>query len=502
MAETYLMAVDLGTSFIKTAVYTADGKLVTQATSPVEQEKLRPGVFIQRADKIFQAVLQCLGKTARQMDGARIEAIAFTGQMAGFMGVDENWGDVTTWSCSLDNRYLPFADAMLKRHADLILDEAGTNCPVMAPKIKWFTHDFPDEAKTIRKYLMIGGYVLGRLGGIPVEEISIDRTYLEWTGLADIRHDRWSEKMLGTLDIDIGQLPVIVPSTHICGRLTPEMAAATGLTAGIPLVSGAGDKPAGCLGAAIVDCGDTILEAGSYGGMSCCVGEYRPDFGNRRLDLIPSAIPGEFYAHYYIAGSGITLDWFVENFVHADAPYEDIEKRAAALPPGTDGLMAIGMLGGCAMPLAPDMRGLWTGFNWSHRSEHFFHSLLESYAFEFATTTDVIDVLYPECAAAPVKVIGGGSRLSLWNQMHADVSGRTYNTIDLSDVALWGACIVAGKAVGVFADMKETAKRHVHVTRSFRCDPAKHATYRPLMERYKRLLAAAGPVYAVGTEKS
>lgn len=499
MAKSYFMAVDLGTSFIKTAVYGSDGELVTQATSPVDQEKLRPGVFIQRGEKIFQSVLECIKKTAGQLDGVAVDAIAFTGQMAGFMGIDEHWDDVTTWSCSLDNRYLPFADAMIRRHGDLLLDEAGTNSPVMAPKIKWFSHAFPDEARRIKKYIMISGYVLGRLGGVPAAEASIDRTYLEWTGLADIRRDRWSGKMLDALDIDIAHLPTIVPSTHVCGYLTKEMAAATGLKSGIPLVSGAGDKPAGCLGAAIVDCGDTILEAGSYGGMSCCVGEYRPDFANRRLDVIPSAIPGEFYAHYYIAGSGITLDWFMENFAKAAGdPYDEMETRAAGLAPGTDGLMAVGMLGGRAMPLDGDMRGLWTGFNWSHKKEHFYHALLESFAYEFAATTDIIDELYPECAGAPVQVIGGGSRISLWNQMHADVSGRTYNTINLSDVALWGACVVAGKAAGVFDDMKKTAKKHVRQTRSFHCDPGKHAAYRPLRKQYGRLLDAAGAVFRIG----
>lgn len=38
------------------------------------------------------------------------------------------------------------------------------------------------------------------------------------------------------------------------------MAAELGFTEGIPLVSGAGDKVAGCLGAGIVDYGDTILK--------------------------------------------------------------------------------------------------------------------------------------------------------------------------------------------------------------------------------------------------
>jgi xylulokinase len=156
------------------------------------------------------------------------------------------------------------------------------------------------------------------------------------------------------------------------------------------------------------------------------------------------------------------------------------------LPIGCEGLMASGMLGGCAMPLVPAMRGQWSGFSWNHKREHFFRALLESYSYEFAMTTDVVDAVYPEYANAPVRVIGGGSKSALWNQMHADVSGRTYSTIDRDDVALWGACIMAGKAVGIFDDMKKVSRAHVRQLRSYEPDGMRNKQYRELMDVYKK----------------
>ncbi len=105
--------------------------------------------------------------------------------------------------------------------------------------------------------------------------------------------------------------------------------------------------------------------------MSCCVESYKPDYDSRRVDLIPSAIPGEFYMHNFLAGSGITLKWFIDNFAadtgQPSEAFRIIENNIAGIEPGSDGLLAIGMLGGRAMPFDGNIRGMWMNFNWTHK---------------------------------------------------------------------------------------------------------------------------------------
>ena len=223
-------------------------------------------IFIQKGEDLFGAVLECVKKTTDRIGDKKkkIEAISFTGQMSGFMGVDKDWNDITTWSCSLDSRYMPYAEKQMQELKDMFLRIGGTNFPQMAPKYAWFKNEYPEESKKIAKYLMISGYVIGKLGDIGVEDAVIDRSFTEWTGLADVQHDRWSEEICGRIGLDQKYLPRIVNSNQICAHLNQKMADMLGLKAGIPLVSGAGDKAAGCLGAAIVDYGDTIFEASSY----------------------------------------------------------------------------------------------------------------------------------------------------------------------------------------------------------------------------------------------
>ena len=165
--------------------------------------------------------------------------------MSGFMGVDENWNDITTWSCSLDSRYVPYAERQLQQLGDKFLSISGTNFPQMAPKYEWFKTEFPEQSKKIAKYLMISGYVIGRLGNIAIEDAVIDRSCTEWTGLADVNNDRWSNEICDAISLDKKYLPKIVQSSYICGYLCDRYAKMTGLKSGIPLVSGAGDKAAG-----------------------------------------------------------------------------------------------------------------------------------------------------------------------------------------------------------------------------------------------------------------
>jgi xylulokinase len=270
------------------------------------------------------------------------------------------------------------------------------------------------------------------------------------------------------------------------------MAKAVGLPSGIPLIAGAGDKTAGCLGSGSVEPGIIAFEASSYGAVSCCVKDYRPDVTERRLDVISSAIPGEFYMIHFAAGSGITLDWFIDKFVRRpDESKEDAHIRmdslAAQIPVGCNGLLASGLLCGSSMPLDGISRGLWMGHDWSHGPEHFYRSLLESFSYDFSLAIDSIDRLYPEFDIS-VRMIGGGAKSALWAQMSADVSNKPYSTIALKDVSMWGAVLLAGNAVGFFSDLKAEAKKKAVVERTFMPDLKAGETYKKYKNLYKELL--------------
>lgn len=493
MSNNLIMAIDLGTSFIKAGLYdTETGMNVAVAKEPVHAYKPSAGVFIQKGEELLGSVVQCIKKVANSIGDRKedIQAIAFTGQMSGFMGVDKDWNDITTWSCSLDTRYMPYLKKQLAILGDEFLKIGGTNLPQMAPKYEWFKNEFPEENAKIIKYLMISGYVIGKLGDIPIEDASIDRTYIEWTGLADVQRDRWSSKICDTIGLNQKYLPKIVTSNTICAHLNEKMAKELGLPSGIPLVSGAGDKAAGCLGAAILKPGDAIFEAASYGEISCCVPEYRPDMEKRGYDVIPAAIPGLFYVTKFIPGSGIILDWFIDTFVKETSTstgeaFAAIEEEMKNIPAGCEGLMAIGLLNGSSMPFDESLKGTWMGATLNHTKAHFYKALMESLTYDFDLSLKRVETMYPDFEFDEVKMIGGGAKSSIWPQMCADIERKKYSVLDRDDVAMWGVVIAAGNAVGIYKDMGEIALNHVKVVKQFSPDLQKSEEYDRYVHQYR-----------------
>lgn len=498
MEKALLMALDLGTSFIKSAVYDLKSNCIAVAMEEVRDERPSSGVFIQKGEFFVESAVACIKKVCDALgDRAKdVEAIAFTGQMSGFMGVDKDWNDVTTWSCSLDTRYMPYAEKQRERLSKEFLEIGGANLPQMAPKYEWFKTEFPQESKKIAKLLVISGYLIGQLGDVDIDDAVMDTTYTTWTGFADIKKAQWSDTLCEGAGLNKALLPKIVHSNFICGKLSEKTARATGLRSGIALVSGAGDKPSGCIGAAVFDPGDMNFEASSYGAIHKCVEEYRPDAQSGQYDCLPSPLPGGgFMVTKFVTGSGITLDWFINTFARAEGQklsdaFKETEQKMANIPPGSKGLMAIGLLSGSAMPVDGRLRGMWMGHDWSHKKEHFYHALLESLTFEYEMVFERIEKFYPEYDNLPqtVKAMGGGAKSSVWLQMNADITGKTYQVLNRDDLATWGAAILAGNAIGVIPDLKKTARQHVSVQKEYHPREGLREQYRPFKELYAQYL--------------
>ena len=495
MKKTLLMAIDLGTSFIKGAVYDLEGVCLDIVSEPVKDERQAGGIFIQKGEDLLGSVVTCM-KSLCEKIGERagdIEAISFTGQMAGFMGVDKDWNDVTTWSCSLDTRYIPYADRQMKELQKEFLEISGTNSPQMAPKYEWFKNEYPEENAKIRKYLMISGYIIGQLGDLPVEDAVIDTTFTTWTGLADIREGVWSKDICDAVGMDTAFLPRIVTSNSVCAKLSDKMGKEIGLAGGIPLVSGAGDKSASCIGSGIIMPGDSNLEASSYGAIHVCVEDYRADSEEMMYDCLPSPIAGYYHVTRYIPGSGISLDWYIENFARekgqalSDA-FAVMDEKVKNVPAGCEGLSAVGLLGGNAMPLNGNIKGLWKGFSWNHKPEHFYRALLESYTYDFELTFQRIEAKYPELDLKEFALLGGGSKSGVWAQINADVTGKTFFTVNRKDTALLGTAILAGSAIGAIGDIREYARGLIRKEEEYSPDPNMKDVYKIHVEEYKKMI--------------
>lgn len=504
MENMNLMAIDLGTSFVKAGVYDTEGHCLAITQRAVESDHSIPGMFVQKGDEIFHCALSSMKQISDILGAKRdtIKAIGFTGQMAGFIGVDEEWRDITSWSCSLDTRYTPYAEKQMALYRKEFLEMSGTNAPLMSPKCEWFTAEFPKEAGHVAKYMLISSYIIGRLGNCNVMDATIGSSYITWTGLADIKRGKWSKALCANAGVSVEKLPRIVKSDEVCAYLDSEIAKSAGLKPGIPLIAGAGDKISGCIGAGVLNQGDMIFEASSYGAVSCLVHGYRPNIERRDYDAIPALYEGDFYIHKYLPGSGITLKWYVDTFLQPSKEkgmdFIEIEKAARQIPCGSEGLMAVGLLGGSAMPFDGNLRGAWVGHTWSHKKAHFYRALLESYAYEIALTVDSMRSMYPEWKSKnQIKMVGGGAGSLVWPQILADVTGCDFVRLVREDVSLWGAAVLAGKGIGIFRDLESAIGKTVQIQNEIKPCPSNYLEYQKYKNIYSETKDALHDTYVL-----
>jgi xylulokinase len=507
MDDQHLIAIDAGVSFIKAGVYDSEGSRLALASHPAPVEQPRPGTFIQNADLLYDLARDAL-REAVAASGVRpgsVAAIGISGAMGGALGVDADWQPVTEWSIVSDTRFMPHALAMQDGAHREILERSGTNLPVMGAKSLWWKKEHPDQYARIARFVVIGGYIAARLGGIPIEDAFIDRTYLNFTGIADLARDAWSDSICSRFGIDMARLPRIVASHAVIGRLRPEAALECGLREGIPIVAGAGDKPAGTLGAGLVTPGLLVDESASFGALSLCADRYVADVAHRTLENLPSPLPGLFLPSVFLNGSGLTHAWFADTFgaeekrnaaAMGGSAYTELAAKAAAVPPGSEGLIAIGLLGGRSYPSDPAIRGMWLGHSWFHRKEHFYRALLESFAYEYATVLAIMRENYPGLACDEIRVIGGGARSDLWNQIKADVLGVRYARLARDDYAMLGDILLAGHAVGLYPDLKAEALKFAARDRLYQPDPARTAHYRHYVDLYRTLFDRERDLFA------
>jgi xylulokinase len=498
MGKSYLIGVDAGVSFIKVGVYDVEGNSQATVIKNAPGQYPKAGVFLQSAEELLGIIREALKEAVVRagVPGNAVEAIGFSGAMGGAMGVDEEWRVAADWSIISDTRFYPYVTRMLQAQSRKILEQSGTNFPIMGPKILWWKKEFPEQHDKVARWMVLAGFVIGRLGALPIEEATIDRTYLHFTGLADLRRSAWSQEICREFGIDLKRLSRIVTSNTIVARLSAEAAAACGLRQGTPLVSGAGDKPVGALGAGVVDPGVLIDESASFGALSLCTDKYVPDLARRTLENLPSPIVGHYLPSCYLFGSGVTHAWFRDVFGEEEkqlafrtgsSAFPILDEKASKVPPGSEGLLALGLFGGRGYPSDPDIKGLWIGHSWAHKKEHFYRALLESFAYEYGCVLEVMKKNHPELAFNEIRVIGGGSRSDLWNQIKADVLGVPYARLSRDDYALLGDVLLAGNAVGVFPDLAAAARRHIQVIQRYLPDLNRHAQYQRYMDLYQGL---------------
>lgn len=498
----YLIGVDLGTSGTKAGLYDRTGHLVAEAGREVPLYHPAPGVVEQDNEDFYrtaaQAVAQCIHDSG--INPQEVAAIAFDSQMAGVGSIDAHFRPATRFDSWLDMRCQPYIEHVRANFGDKVTRLTG--CPPTCdhgPKILWWKEEQPEAYRRVTKFVMPTCYVAGRMAELRADQAFTDYTFIHFSGLSDAVQGQWSDELCALYGVDRTKLPAIVAPWQVIGEVRDQAARDFGLAPGTPIAAGCGDTAACALGAGIVSPGMVFDTAGTAAVLAGCVDRFVVDAEHQALLTMRSVIPGLWHPLAYIAGGGIALRWFRDQFYNTergrpllpgDNLYAAMIRTAAAVPPGADGLFFSPHLGGRICPAAPEMRGAWIGFSWGHTQAHFFRAVLESVAYEYATYLRILQDLIPEFSLLEARAVGGGSKSAAWNQLKADILQVPYRRLQRTELGTWGAALIAGKAVGVFDDLRAAAAAHAW-PEATRCEVqiGSAEIYAPLINKYIHLQA-------------
>lgn len=498
MAEVYLCGVDVGGSGTKAVLVDDGGRILAEAVEPSHLIQPGPGRIEQDPEEMVGSALRTLA-TCLQTAGvpaSRVAALAVDGQMAGICLIDRDGQAVAPYDSWLDTRCAPYIERM-RLHAERVL--ALTGAPPTyshGPKILWWMHEQPEVFARVARVVMPAAYVTGRLCGWRAEDAVIDPTYLHFSCLSDTRAGAWSEELCDLFGVPLDRLPRVVEPWAVVGHLTDEAAAQTGLLPGTPVVAGCGDQAAAMLGAGILRPGMVYDAAGTASVLAVCVDRFVPDLEHRTL-LAARLVPaGLWYAIGYVNGGGLNLRWWRDLLRSAGGAdhleYAWLDAQAGRTPPGAEGLLFVPHLGGRVCPPQPDVRGAWLGLTWTHGVGHLWRALLEGIACEYGLYLAIVRALVPGIRFEEVRVVGGGARSALWNQLKADLLGIPYVELNHPEAAALGSAILAGFGVGIFTDLEEAVGRYTVPTRRYVPNPETADRYRALQEVYRQVVEDAG----------
>ncbi|HYG09593.1 MAG TPA: xylulokinase [Pyrinomonadaceae bacterium] len=483
------LGIDVGTSGTRAVVVSETGRVIDAATSEHEPfASPQTGWAEQDARDWWRAA----GEAVRAvLAGGKVRAedigcVGLSGQMHGATLLDEGdevlrpsiiWCDVRT-----DEQCRALTEQIGEsRLIELVLNPALANFTL--PKMLWVREREPRLWERVRTVLLPKDYVRLRLTG----ERATDVADASGTLLFAVGERAWSKEMLERTGVERSVLPAVYESTEVCGRVSAEGAAATGLRAGTPVVAGAGDQAAGAVGLGVVRPGSVSATIGTSGVVFAATDRPALDRAGR-VHTFCHAVPGRWHVMGVTQAAGLSLRWFRDRFGTGangggdgrDA-YEILCDEAAGVPPGAGGLLWTPYLMGERTPhLDPQARAALVGLTMSHTRAHVVRAILEGVAFSLRDTLTIFAEM--RVPVRGIKLGGGGARSSLWRQIQADVYGQTIELVEAEEGAAYGAALLAGVGGGAWSTVDEACEAAVRVRARIEPDAARASL---MNERYR-----------------
>jgi FGGY-family pentulose kinase len=335
--------------------------------------------------------------------------------------------------------------------------------------VDWLGHRLTGEWAASINTAAIRAYHDRRNGGWPV-------SLYDAVGLADL----------------VGKLPSrVVDMGDRLGTLTRQAAEDLGLRAGIPVAEGGADAFVGMIGLDVVAPGRVALITGSSHLQlaQTATATYAPGMFGAYTDCV---IPGQYTIEGGQVSTGSVVKWLVGlltgsqlggQAMRGESAYQQLEKDAMGIPPGSEGLLALEYWQGNRTPYVDaEARGMLWGLSLRHTPAHLYRAVIEAVCYG---TENVFRTFRANGhPLTDITACGGAVHSEFWIQTHADVSNLPISITAVPEAVSLGSAILATVAGGLHPTVVSASKAMVSVVRHVEPDADAHKAYQFYVDKY------------------
>src|SRR5580698_6546295 len=485
----WFLGMDVGTSGTRAVLVDEQGRVVSSASEDHAPFRTpHPGWAEQDPEDWWRAALIAIRDAIAAAPAQRepIAGVGLTGQMHGAVMLDKDGVVLRPSLIWCDTRTQPQCDWLTaeigyERLIELTCNPALPNFTLT--KLLWVKEHEPEIFARIAHILCPKDYVRFRLTG----KYAIDVQEASGTLLLDVTNRRWSLQVAAAAGIPEDWLPELFESPAVCAAISAEAASLTGLTAGIPVVAGAGDQGAGAVGMGILQPGSVSATIGTSGVVFAATANPIKD-PKGRLHTFCHAVPGRWHVMGVTQSAGLSLNWLRGTFF-AGQSYDALSEVAAKVPAGSEGLeWAPYLLGERTPHLDPEVRAAFAGIGVQHTAAHFVRAVLEGVAYSLQDTFALFAEL--SIPVTGIRLGGGGARGPLWRRIQAAVYGHAVEVLTAEEGGAFGCALMAGVGVGHWKNLDEACAQAIEVAQGIAPDPADVAAYKSGYANWRKLYPA------------
>jgi xylulokinase len=414
------LGIDVGTSAIKVALIDKAG-LLAEAQAPLVTNHPQPGYSEQDPQQWIDATIAALFELRIKAPDAfaTTGSIGFSGQMHGLVMLDAHHKPIRPAILWNDARASLEATELQQAYPDLA-EIAGVYCTAsfIAPKLKWLSKHEAGTISATKHILFPKDFVRLWMTG----EIATDPVDAAGSWLFDQQNGKWSDALCQTAGLDQTMLPPVKPSQDIAGFLERTIADKLGLSVGIPVVVGAGDAAAGCIGLGMAQQGDAFISLGTSSQIFVTTAAYKPQIPSL-IHTFAHAIPGHWFQMAAMLNGASALKWWSEICA---VNISQLLQEAATVSPSIDAPYFLPYLSGERTPHNnPSARAAFMGLDRSAGRGDLTRAVLEGVAF---TLADGLAAL--ENAGSNIQELamtGGGAKSPFWAQIISTTLNKPLN---------------------------------------------------------------------------